>query len=690
MPGDSLSSLLVSQLKGVGPRVAELLHQLDIFSVQDLLFHLPLRYEDRTRLVSIAQCKPGERVYVRAVVDKVWQSFAKRRMLLCQLREGNRKLTCRFFHFTASQAKAMNQPGKVMCCFGDVRLSQYGLEMVHPQYTLLADDDEVELSEHLTPIYPTTDGLGQATWLKLMPQALRLLERHTVDDILPAAPGSMTLQHALTLLHRPPAQMSFEQRESELNLARRRLALEELVAYQLQLKQSRAQAKQRLGYQFDNKPELMVALKKSLPFELTAAQQRVMTEIESDLFSEQPMLRLLQGDVGSGKTMVALLSVLHAVANGYQAALMAPTEILAEQHYQQCQQWLEPLGVRIAFVTGSLTAAQSREALRAIAQHQVDLVVGTHALFQQKVEYASLALLVIDEQHRFGVQQRLALVEKGKQLGRIPHQLTMTATPIPRTLAMTAYADLDYSVIDELPPGRQPIQTILCGHAQRDALIARLAGYCEQGRQAYWVCTLVEDSEALRANAAEEVSEELKRLLPNSKVGLVHGRLTAEQKQQVMQQFHQSHLDVLVATTVIEVGVNVPNATVMVIDNAERLGLSQLHQLRGRVGRGDQQSYCVLHYQAPLSVVAKQRLELMRESNDGFAIADADLKLRGAGEILGSKQSGVMGFKIADIAEDVDLVSQAHVLSDRLMNSDAAHKLLKRWGMSEKRELVSV
>lgn len=690
MAASVLATTSVSQLKGVGPKTLQHLQQLSINSVQDVLFHLPLRYEDRTRLVSIAECKPDDRVYVRGIVEKIWQVFAKRKMLLCQLRDGNRKLTCRFFHYSSSQAKQLNQPGKELCCFGEVRLSQYGLEMVHPQYTVVEPGETVELSDHLTPVYPTSEGVGQAVWMKLSTQALTLLQKYPADDLLQHEGAELSLQQALQILHRPPAIKDLARRNAQVDQAKRRLALEELVAYQCQLKQSRKQAKQRLGYAMPMSQASKQQLLSVLPFSLTSAQQSVMSDIENDLQQEQPMMRLLQGDVGSGKTVIALLTALQAVANGYQAVLLAPTEILAHQHYEQCQQYLAPLGVRIAWLVGSLTEKSMRECYSEIADHQVDVVVGTHAVFQKKVQYAKLGLLVIDEQHRFGVHQRLALMEKGKQHDRVPHQLTMTATPIPRTLAMTAYADLDYSVIDELPPGRQAIQTTLCGHDQRDRLLARLASYCQQGRQAYWVCTLVEESDALQAKAAEAVNEELRLQLPGCRVGLVHGRMKAGEKRAMMQLFVSGDLDVLVATTVIEVGVNVPNATLMVIDNAERLGLSQLHQLRGRVGRGDQQSYCVLHYKAPLSQVAKQRLALMRETQDGFEIANADLALRGAGEILGSRQSGVVGFKVADIVQHADLVPIASALSDQLISTELSKKITFRWGVAQKRELVSI
>ncbi|MDF1796577.1 MAG: ATP-dependent DNA helicase RecG [Coxiellaceae bacterium] len=686
----ALADIAISQLKGVGPRMSALLQNLSIETVQDILFHLPLRYEDRTRVISLAQCKPGDRVMTTAVIDKTWQAFGKRKMLLCQLRDGNRKLTLRFFHFTSRQATYLKQTGKQVSCFGEIRLGQFGLEIVHPQYSILDEGEALPLLDHLTPVYPTTEGLGQATLIKLTDQALHYLVDGEVEDYLPQQDADMTTEQALQLLHRPPAKMHFKQRESELEKARRRLALEELVAYQLQLKSSRRQVKKLLGYDFKNNANIIEKFKQKLPFDLTGAQKNVMAEIEKDLFSRQPMMRLLQGDVGSGKTMIALIGLLHAVSNGYQAVLMAPTEILAEQHLQQCQQWLQPLGVRVACLVGSLKQSEHTKIRGLIANHEVDVVVGTHAVFQEKIQYAALALMVIDEQHRFGVHQRMALQLKGKSKGRVPHQLIMTATPIPRTLAMTAYADLDYSVIDELPPGRKPIQTVLCNQSQRDALIARLANYCEQGRQAYWVCTLVEESEVLQAKAAEAVCEELKNLLPNCRIALVHGRIKADEKQRIMTAFHQAELDVLVATTVIEVGVNVPNASVMVIDNAERLGLSQLHQLRGRVGRGEQQSYCVLQYKSPLSQIAQQRLELMRQSQDGFEIAQADLRLRGAGEVLGARQSGAVGFRIADIELDADLISVASQLSEQLISNESIDHLTKRWGIKQNRELVTV
>lgn len=668
----------LSLLKGVGARTANLLAGLHLHTVQDLLFHLPYRYEDRTRIYPLAHLQVGQRVLVEAAVEKTWVQMAKRRMLLCRVSDGARLLTLRFFHFRATQQKQL-VVGCRLRCFGEVRMGQYGLEMIHPQYQVLPPDEILPLENSLTPVYPVTEGLGQATLRKLVAQALHCLQQGTVAEWLPqeslCSGNFMALKEALQILHQPTAEQG---QQALFEAARQRLALEELLVYQWKLRGSRQKLRQQAAVPLNDSAVLMAEFLSRLPFQLTGAQQRVWQVVQADLAKGSPMLRLVQGDVGSGKTMLALMALLQAVASGQQAALMVPTEILAEQHWGQCQRYLQPLGVRVARLVGSLKAKERRDVLAAMAAHDVDIVVGTHALFQEKVGFAKLALVVVDEQHRFGVQQRLALQQKGRE-GCVPHQLVMTATPIPRTLAMTAYADLDYSVIDELPPGRKPIQTLLQGQSAKDALMARLQSYCEAGHQAYWVCTLIEESESLQAEAAEQAAENLKQALPPYiKVGLLHGRMAPDDKQKVMDAFSAGELQVLVATTVIEVGVDVPNASLMVIENPERLGLAQLHQLRGRVGRGQVQSYCVLLYRQGLSSQAKSRLQIMRDYQDGFQIADADLKLRGAGEMMGKRQSGAMLFRVADLQKDEAMVELAQQLLGQ-MQGDVVQALARRW-----------
>ncbi|MCC5852830.1 MAG: ATP-dependent DNA helicase RecG [Alkalimonas sp.] len=683
MTATQLNNLAITQLKGVGSKMAERLHKLGIHSVQDVLFHLPLRYEDRTRVCAIADLLPGMHTTILGTVQSSEIQFGKRRSWLVKLRDHSGSLSLRFFHFSAAQKEAVT-PGVQLRCFGEARRGMRGLEMMHPEYKLVQSDSELTVAESLTPIYPTTEGLKQASWRNLTELALSYLQRFAPDEYLPAqGQRNWTLTDALCYLHRPPPDASLEQLEEGQHPAQQRLILEELVAQQISMFQLRQHCQAQPGIAITG-PQHVLSERflQQLPFEPTAAQQRVVTEIEQDLAKSLPMLRLVQGDVGSGKTLVAALAALRVIAAGYQVALMAPTELLAEQHAENFRQWFKPLAIEIAWLGGKSKGKARAQQLALIQSGDASMVIGTHALFQQDVHFHRLALVIIDEQHRFGVHQRLALREKGGIDNRAPHQLIMTATPIPRTLAMTAYADLDTSIIDELPPGRTPVSTVAIPDSRRAQVIERVqASVQQEQRQVYWVCTLIEESDVLQCQAAEQSCAELQQALPGIRVGLVHGRLKPAEKQQVMQAFSLGELDVLVATTVIEVGVNVPNASLMIIENPERLGLAQLHQLRGRVGRGSTASHCVLLYHAPLSQSAQARLAVLRDSNDGFVIAQRDLEIRGPGELLGTRQTGLAQLKIADLERDDYLLPMAQQLAGELwqQNPQACQLLLRRW-----------
>ncbi len=681
-PDSAVSDLV--RLKGVGPKLAEKLGKLGIHGVRDLLFHLPLRWEDRTRVVPMGSLRPGDRVVVEGRVQHVETVYRRRRSLLVSIADGSGSLLLRFFHFSRAQQERLKR-GVQLRCFGEARRGRRGLEMVHPEYREVSADTPVE--EALTPVYPTTEGLNQNRLRALIDQALALLDNDPalLRDLLPESmlPANlrMDLREALRVIHRPPPSISLQALTEGEHPARRRLAFEELLAQRLSLRLARARFRQDPARALHGDDRLVPTFLESLDFTLTPAQQRVQAEVFKDLSREEPMLRLVQGDVGSGKTVIAVLAALRAVEAGGQVAVMAPTEILAEQHLQNFREWLEPLGLRVGWLSGKQAAAERRWTLKAVAHGEIDVVVGTHALFQAQVRFRDLALAVVDEQHRFGVHQRLALREKGEQDGRQPHQLIMTATPIPRTLAMTAYADLDVSVIDELPPGRTPVKTVALPESRRAEVVARVADNCAEGRQVYWVCPLVEESELLQCQAAEDSALALREALPGIEVGLVHGRMKAVDKESVMQRFKAGEIRLLVATTVIEVGVNVPNASLMIIENAERLGLSQLHQLRGRVGRGSAASSCVLLYRPPLNEIARARLEIMRETNDGFQVAHRDLDLRGPGEVLGTRQTGAAELRIADLMRDRDLLPEVAEVADPLLRDhpEAAHALMARW-----------
>ncbi|MEQ5806212.1 ATP-dependent DNA helicase RecG [Alteromonas sp. NFXS44] len=678
----SLAQTPITTLKGVGAKVAEKLTKIGLHTVQDVLFHLPSRYEDRTQVYEIEDCKPFTHVSIQGEVKTADIQYGKKRMFVVKVSDGTGTITLRFFHFGAVQ-RTMMTPGNEVRCFGEIRTGKWGLEMMHPEFALIGEDDG-ETEDTLTPVYPTTEGVKQLTLRSLTDQALKLLEKGALSDLLPQGmyEGQVLLADALKLVHRPPPDVPLEMMEEGRHPAQKRLILEELLAHHLSVLKVRQQAQAQPGIAIQINQSLIDQLLGNLPFSPTGAQQRVVNDIQKDMAMNCPMMRLVQGDVGSGKTLVAALAALSAIGAGYQVALMAPTELLAEQHASNFRDWLSPLGIEVGWLAGKLKGKVRQEVLTRLASGEIQMLVGTHAIFQEQVEYQQLALVIVDEQHRFGVHQRLALREKGEKQGRFPHQLIMTATPIPRTLAMTAYADLDTSVIDELPPGRSPVTTVVLPDTRRGDVIARVYEACHnQGRQAYWVCTLIDESEVLQCQAAEDAAITLRTALPDLRVGLVHGRLKPAEKQAVMDEFKRGELDLLVATTVIEVGVDVPNASIMIIENPERLGLAQLHQLRGRVGRGAVESQCVLMYSGPLSKTATQRLGVLRESNDGFYIAQKDLEIRGPGELMGTKQTGIAEMRIADLVRDAQLVPQVQSIAEKLWQDYPSHAqaIINRW-----------
>ncbi len=672
-------------LAGVGPAVAGKLQARGLGTLQDLWLHLPLRYEDRTRLTLIEDLRSGVPAQVEGRVMAVERGMRYRPMLKVAIEdEGRGTLVLRFFHFRQQQLGQF-AVGNRLRCFGTPRPGQLGLEIVHPSYQVLGRHDDPALGDRLDPVYPAVEGVGPATMRKLILQALERLPDESLLELLPPGwldgLGLPSLRSALLTVHQPPQDADLSALANGTHPAQRRLALEELLAHHLSLRRQRIALQANHAPPLDGPGRLAKALLKQLPFALTGAQQRVFKQIRDDLARPSPMLRLVQGDVGSGKTVVAALAAMLAVEQGKQVALAAPTELLAEQHLNNLRGWLEPLGVQVAWLAGKVTGKARAKVLVDVANGEAKVVVGTHALMQDAVVFQDLALAIVDEQHRFGVHQRLALRDKGAGGNSVPHQLVMTATPIPRTLAMSEYADLDVSAIDELPPGRTPVQTVALNADRRPELIERIALACSEGRQVYWVCTLIEESEELDATPAQATYESLQALLPGVRVGLVHGRLKAAEKLATMVAFKAGQIDLLVATTVIEVGVDVPNASLMVIENAERLGLAQLHQLRGRVGRGSAVSRCMLLYQTPLSTMARERLQTMRETNDGFVIAEKDLELRGPGELLGTRQTGLAGFRIADLARDANLLPDVHALAERLLQEQPclADRVVDRW-----------
>lgn len=673
----------VTALKGVGPRLTERLAPLGLRTVQDVLFHLPHRYQDRTRLTPLGALMPGQEALIAARVELSDIVFRGRRALVCRLSDGTGRLHLRFFHFGSTQQEQLAR-GRLVRCFGQVRFGPAGLEMAHPEYTVLPDDATPTPEAHLTPVYPATTGVHQGTLRKITQHALEhyitYLTEWLPDDVL-AELKLPSLRDALMQVHRPPPGADVAALVSGQDPAQQRLAFEELLAYYLSLKRVRERLRNERAPAFGVSASLVEKLLARLPFALTNAQQRVLDDIKRDIALPQPMQRLVQGDVGSGKTIVAACAALLAVEAGYQAAFMAPTELLAEQHLKNLSDWLMPLGISVVGISGRVTGRARTQALAEITAGDAAVVVGTHALFQEEVAFARLGLMVVDEQHRFGVQQRLALRAKGERDGAVPHQLIMSATPIPRTLAQSVYADLDVSVIDELPAGRQPIDTVAVPATRRADVVARVHQACAAGRQAYWVCPLIEESDTLDLETATRTAQALSEALPDLKVALVHGRQRPQEKERAMAAFKGGTVHLLVATTVIEVGVDVPNASLMIIENAERLGLSQLHQLRGRVGRGATQSSCVLLYQPPLTDVARERIAALRESNDGFEIAGRDLEMRGPGELLGTRQTGEAAFHIADIVRDRALLPRVQRAAELLFGRypERVEPVIRRW-----------
>ena len=701
-----LDAVPVTGFRGVGPAMAEKLAGIGIRSAQDVLFHLPFRYQDRTRLTPIGALQPGTEAVVAGEVVIADVVVRRRRSLLVRVADGTGSITLRFFHFGQTQVRQFERGARLQC-FGEVRRGPGTLEMVHPEYRMRSPDDPPgSLEDTLTPFYPTTDGVQQGTLRRLTEQALARLDDSALVDWLPRSlvldkwpdPNLPELAAALRVVHRPPPEADVEALMAGTHPAHRRLALEELVAHRLGLRLLRTRAAVRRSPPIPPAGAIGRALRASLGFAPTGAQERVLGELGEDMRTGEPMLRLVQGDVGAGKTVVAALAAADVVEAGHQVALMAPTEILAEQHLLNFSAWFDPLGVDVGWLTGKLSPAQRRASLEAVRSGRSRIVVGTHALFQRSVEFDDLGLAIIDEQHRFGVHQRMALRNKGagggapSDGGTLPHQLIMTATPIPRTLAMTAYADLDVSLIDELPPGRKPVTTVAIDNGRRGEVVTRVGAAIAEGRQVYWVCTLIEESETLQAEAAEDTLATLSAMLPAVRVGLVHGRMKPREKEATMQSFKAREIDLLVATTVIEVGVDVPNASMMIIENAERLGLSQLHQLRGRVGRGSAQSSCILLFQSPLSNGARERIGIMRETSDGFVIAEKDLELRGAGEVLGTRQTGLAEFRIAELGRDDDLLETVGDVADALLagHPDSVRGLVRRWIGEEKKDYGGV
>jgi ATP-dependent DNA helicase RecG len=683
-PSPETAEAPVTALSRVGPKLADKLARLGIKQIRDLLFHLPTRYENRTQASPIGSLRPGVEAVLVADVQLAQVKLGRRRSLLVRLSDGTGQLDLRFFHFGNAQRDAFVSGARVFC-YGAVRRGPSQLEIVHPEYQILRDGQEPPLEKNLTPVYPTTDGLGQGALRRLSQQALEIAAQ--AGGLTDWLSGYARQYHTLTLLdalrqlhtptHLPQGDVTAEGRTPAMS----RLALEELLAHHLSHRAVRIALDKRKAPRLRPGGPLTTRFLDNLEFQLTGAQTRVAAEVSADLDRETPMYRLVQGDVGSGKTVVAALAVLQTVQAASQTAVMAPTELLAEQHFRNFYNWLEPLGIRVVWLGGKQSAKDKRATLEALATGEAQVAVGTHALFQNDVRFAALALAVIDEQHRFGVHQRQALLAKSAAGTDAPHQLIMTATPIPRTLAMTACAHLDISSIDELPPGRQQVDTAALPQSRRGELIERVALACAEGQQAYWVCPLIEESESLEAEAAEETALALAETLPDLRTGLVHGRMKHVERDRVMSDFRDAKLDLLVATTVIEVGVDVPNASLMIIENAERMGLAQLHQLRGRVGRGNRQSACVLLYRAPLSRTAKSRLGIMRESTDGFVIARKDLELRGPGEVLGTRQTGDVKLRVADLVRDDDLVDEAARLASALLleRPEAGPALVRRW-----------
>ena len=680
----SLSDPIIS-ISGLGQKTSDRLKQLGIHTLEHLLFHLPSRYQDKTTITPLSSASVEDEILIEVSIDRIEVIPSRQRQLLCYLSDNqNQRVLLRFFHFTQYQKQALVR-GETIQCFGEIKIGRQGLEMHHPEYRIISQDQKPLLESTLTPVYPLCAGVSQNKMKQWVNNALDVLKASVIDDYFEKITQSAmpSLKDSLFLLHHPNKDEDLSKIEAFKHISQQRLIIEELAAHQLSLLKIKEARKSKESKTFSIKSILSNKLISSLEFDLTSAQSRCINQINEDLSTSEPMHRLLQGDVGSGKTIVAVFALIQAAENNFQTAVMAPTEILARQHLQNFSNYLSPLGIQIAFLSGSQNTQERKENLSLIENGQAKVIIGTHALFQENVYFEDLALVIIDEQHKFGVHQRLSL---SKKASLTPHQLVMTATPIPRSLTMSAYADLDTSVIDELPPGRQTIETVALSNARRDELIIKIKQISKEGRQIYWVCTLIEESEVLRAESAEKTFTYLTDNLKDLKVVMIHGRLTKSEKEIIMSDFSTGKTNLLVATTVIEVGVNVPNASLMIVENAERLGLAQLHQLRGRVGRGSEKSACVLLYQSPLSQTAKERLDILRQSNDGFLIAQKDLELRGPGEILGTQQTGIASMKIANIVRDAYLLKQVGYYSSKMLEAEhnSQNALMTRWIDDEK------
>ena len=680
----SISDPIIS-IKGLGKKTSDRLNQLGIHTLEHLVFHLPTRYQDKTSITPLSDAGIHDEILIEATIDRIEVIPSRQRQLLCYLSDNqNHRILLRFFHFNQYQKQALIR-GETMQCFGEIKIGRKGLEMHHPEYRIITQNQSPLLEPTLTPIYPLCSGISQNKMKQWVNYSLEVLKISQLDDYFEkiTQQSMPSLKSSLMLLHHPEKDEDLSKIESFKHISQQRLIIEELATHRLSLLKTKKARKGKKTNAFILNNTLSDKLLNSLDFNLTNAQSRCIKEINDDLASSEPMLRLLQGDVGSGKTIVAVFALLQAVENNFQAAIMAPTEILARQHLQNFTQYLESLNIQIAYLSGSQNTQERREQISLIESGKAKVVIGTHALFQDSVNFKDLSLVIIDEQHKFGVHQRLSLTKKANNT---PHQLVMTATPIPRSLTMSAYADLDTSIIDELPPGRQAVETIALSNLRRDELISKMRKISNEGRQIYWVCTLIEESEALRAESAEKTFKYLKDHLKDLTVVMIHGRLTKVEKESIMKDFENGRINLLVATTVIEVGVNVPNASLMIVENAERLGLAQLHQLRGRVGRGSEKSICILMYQSPLSDYAKERLDILRQSNDGFMIAQKDLELRGPGEILGTQQTGIASMKIANIVRDAYLLKEAGYYSSKMLEArlESQNALINRWIDEEK------
>ncbi len=678
----------VSTLAGVGPKIREKLQRLGIQNKQQMLFHLPLRYEDRTQITALGSLQPGQKALIQVEVLQAAVSFRRqgpsRRVLVVKVSDGTGMLSLRFFHFSAAQQKSLEK-GNWIRCFGEARYVMNSLEMIHPEYEVVDSDAPIPLNQHLTPVYPTTDGLHQLGLRKIMQSLIAELNQNGLQETMPQQwlekMQLPSVDEALRVLHNPKDQQDVQKINTIAHPAQHRFIIEELAAHRISLLMRRQRISQLPCPQIQPAAKLQEQFLNNLPFQLTQAQLTVTRQLLGDYQGHKPMMRLVQGDVGSGKTVVAALATLPVIHTGYQCALMAPTEILAQQHFINFTNWLESLGIAVVSLMGNDKGKKRQHKEALIESGEAQMVIGTHALFQESVVFNNLGLIIIDEQHRFGVEQRRALQKKTRN-ELVPHQLIMTATPIPRTLAMSIYADLDYAQIDELPPGRTPVTTSIIAESKRDELMASVQKACHEGQQVYWVCTLIEESEALQCEAAEMTFQNLTEQLKGISVGLVHGRMKSAEKEQQIQAFKQGEIQCLVATTVIEVGVDVPNASIMIIENPERLGLSQIHQLRGRVGRGNKQSYCLLLVKNNLSRQVAQRLDVIRNNQDGFIIAEKDLEIRGAGEVLGTRQTGEASFKMVDLVRDKHWFQQAQLLAEKLMQDEyelERKKLLENW-----------